>query len=80
MIDEMTKKPIKVHKWSDNGGLIWLPASQLGDVRQMLDGHAVRYWVGESLHSFNGGAERAEIMLSNNQNPHVVQDILDRST
>jgi hypothetical protein len=77
MIDVTTNKPLRV---LDNGTtlpMIELPFSQLDDVRRLLDGIGVRYWVDEEIISFNGGPEEALIVLGRGTDASAVQAALD---
>lgn len=78
MIDATTNKPLQV--WGDGSAWPWivLPVSQLDEVRQLLDGHGIRYKVAEDVISINDGPETATIYLSRGTDGRAVQAILDR--
>ena len=77
MIDQMTRKPLRVSTDGTSGPYIMLPESQLDDVRLLLDRHHVRYWVEELVISLDGSPEVAVINLGRGADAVAVQSILD---
>jgi hypothetical protein len=77
MTDVTTKKPLHVSTEGTAGPYIRLPYSQLDEVRRLLDGCGIYYWVRDNVISFDGGPEMAEINLGRAGNAAAVQAVLD---
>jgi hypothetical protein len=77
MIDEMTKKPIKVTGIGLLSAWIRLPASQIPAVTALLDANGVPYLVGEEFLSINDGPETGSIHLDRTRDAPRVQQLLD---
>ena len=77
MIDEMTRKPVRVSTDGTAGPYIMLPVNQLDDVRRLLDLHRMHYWVEEEFISLDGSPEIAVINLGRGADADAVQAILD---
>jgi hypothetical protein len=54
MTDEMTKDRLRVGNDVIAGAYLILPVSQLGRVREVVDRHAVYYWVDSTAISLDG--------------------------
>jgi hypothetical protein len=54
MTNVATKKPMRVSTDGTAGPYIMVPVSQLDEVRQLLDGRRIRYWVEENAISLDG--------------------------
>jgi hypothetical protein len=54
-----------------------LPFSQLDEVRRLLDGRGIRYWVEENAISMDGGPETVVVNLGREGNAMAVQAVLD---
>jgi hypothetical protein len=79
MTDAATKKPIRVSTDGTAGPYIMVPVSQLDEIRRLLDGRGVSYWVEENAISLNGAPEVAVIDLGRGGDAAAVQTILDSS-
>lgn len=77
MNDVTTNEPLRVLADGTSGGMISMPYSQLDDVRRLLDGHDIYYWVDEHVVSFDGSPEYAFVFLGHSASPTAVQTILD---
>jgi hypothetical protein len=77
MTDVTTKKPLHVSTESTAGPYISLPVSQLDEVRRLLDGRRIFYWVEENAISLNGAPYVAVINLGRAGDAVAVQAILD---
>lgn len=77
MNDATTRKPLRVSTDGTAGPYILVPVSQLDDVRQVLEGHGIRFWVEEDVISWNGAPEVAVIDLGRGADPGAIQAILD---
>jgi hypothetical protein len=77
MIDTTTNKPLRV--WPDEkvGPYIEVVASQLEEVKRLLEKNGIRYSVEEDIISLNGGPYIATINLRRGTDPNAVQAILD---
>jgi hypothetical protein len=47
MIDEMTRRPLRVSSDGIAGPYLIVPVDQVARVRERLDRHSIRYWVDE---------------------------------
>ena len=54
MIDEMTEDRLRVSTDGVAGPYLMVPMAQLGQVREQLDQHAIRYWVDADAISLDG--------------------------
>ena len=79
MTDTTTKKPLRVSSDGTAGPYIWLPYSQLEDLRRLLDSHGIYYWATEHAISFDGGPEMIIVNLGRDGNGALVQKILDNA-
>ncbi len=77
MLDTKTRRPLRVSTDGTAGPYIITPVSQLDQVRRLLDGHHVRYSVGENAISLDGKPEVVVIDLGSGGNASEVQSILD---
>lgn len=77
MIDVTKKKPLHVSTEYPLIPYIMLPASQVDEVRRLLDSRSVGYWVDAIAISFNGGPETTVINLNRGTDAAAVQAILD---
>ena len=82
MTETAVEKPLRVSP-SAAPGTAWpylsLPYSRLGEVRELLDSHGIRYTVSENIISVNGGPETASIHFGRNGDAAAVQAALDGS-
>jgi hypothetical protein len=79
MIDTTTKKRLRVLADSTAGPYITAPASQLDEIRRVLDGCGIDYWVGENAISINGAPEVIVINLGREADAANVQAALDNA-
>ena len=77
MIDTTTRQPLYVSTDGNAGPYIMVPVTQLNDVRTLLDGNKVAYWVDEEAISVDGKPEIAVINLGHGSNSEMVQRLLD---
>ena len=77
MTDATTEKRLSVSNYGTAGPYIVVPVSQLGDLRELLDGHGVRYSVQEEAISFDGEPETTVVDLGRGADGSAVQAILD---
>ena len=77
MIDVTTKKLLRVSTDGTAGPYLTVPVSQLSEVRKLLTGHRIRFWVEENAISLNGAPEVAVINFGRGADPVAVQAILD---
>jgi hypothetical protein len=77
MIDTTTHRPLHVSTDGTAGPYIMVPLSQLDDIKRLLDGRQVRYWVDENAISMDGAPYVAVINLGREGNAAAVQAILD---
>jgi hypothetical protein len=77
MTDATTKKPLRVSTQGTTGPYIMVPVTQLDEVRRLLDGRRIRYWVEENAISLNGSPEIVVINLGRGGDAAAVQAVLD---
>jgi hypothetical protein len=77
MIDATTKKPLMVSNEYPPAPYIWLPFSQLDEVRRVLDSRSIGYWVDQNAISINGGPEMIQITFQRGTDVAAVQALLD---
>lgn len=77
MTDAATKKNLRVSTDGTVGPYIMVPVIQLDDVRRLLDGRGVGYWVEENAISLDGAPEIAVINLGRGGDAAAVQALLD---
>ncbi|HQI28820.1 MAG TPA: hypothetical protein PLT20_12110 [Sedimentisphaerales bacterium] len=77
MIDLTTREPVRVSTDGTAGPYIMVPVSQLGDIKRLLDNHAIPYWPDEDVISLNDEPEVAVINLGRGADAAAVQAILD---
>jgi len=77
MIDVSTKKPLYVSTDGDAGPYIMVRVEQIDDVRSLLDGSSIPYWVDEDAISLDGKPEVTVVNLGRGSDATTVQKILD---
>ena len=77
MTDSTTQKSLRVSTESTARPYIRVPFSQLDEVRRLLDGRHVGYWVDENIISFNGAPEVTYVYFGRGGDAAAVQAILD---
>ena len=77
MTDTATMQPIRVLVDEATGPYIKLPATQVDQVRAVLDAHEVRFWVSHFAISFEGNPARTSIYIKRGTDAHAVQTFLD---
>ncbi len=81
MRDAITKKPICVvdepGTGTGAGPYIMVPVAQLDELRRLLEGHRVPFWVEEDAISLDGEPAVAVVDLGPEADPADVQRILD---
>jgi hypothetical protein len=79
MNDVTTQQPLYVSTDGTAGPYIMVPVAQLEEVKRLLDGHRVRYWVEENAISLDAGPYISVINLGREGNASAVQAILDEA-
>lgn len=77
MIDQFTKKPIKIIPENKGGPMLRIALDQLQEVQGLLDKHQVRYWVPEYAGSFNDGPWMISVFFTRRTDLKKVKQILD---
>jgi hypothetical protein len=77
MTDRTTGKPLRVWPAEGVGPYISVAVNQLDEVKRLLEGHGLSYWVEENIISINGGPYIATINLRRGTDANTVQAILD---
>ena len=77
MIDTTTRQPLHVSTDGDAGPYIMVPVAQLDQVRALIEGSRIAYWVDEEAISLDGKPEVAVINLGNESSAAAVQSVLD---
>jgi hypothetical protein len=77
MIDSTTKQPIQVRAHDPSLPGVVVPATQLDQVRHLLEANGVRFWVDRHQISFDGLPPVAFIEIARGTDPAWVQSILD---
>ncbi len=79
MIDEMTEDRLRVSTDGVAGPYLMVPMAQLGQVREQLDQHAIRYWVDADAISLDGKPAIAVINFGRVGDATRIQTILDEA-
>ena len=77
MNDSTTKQPLRVLTAGRTSSYFVLPFTQLDEVRRLLETNGIRYWVSDSIISFNGAPEVAYVYLGRREDVPIVQKLLD---
>ena len=77
MADSTTKERLRVSTEGTAGPYIFIPVSQLEEVKTLLSRNRIRHWVGENAISLDGKPEIAVINLGRDADASVVQNLLD---
>ena len=77
MTDVTTQRALQVSTDGTAGPYIMVPVSQLDDVKRLLGGARVHYWVDENAISLNGTPEIAVVNLGRVADASAVQAVLD---
>ncbi len=77
MIDDSTRKPIRISTDGMSGPYLMVPVRQLDQVRELLQTNGIPYWVDHSAISVDGRPAIAVINLGKRIDPHRVQALLD---
>jgi hypothetical protein len=79
MIDQTTKKPFRIKSDEIAGPFLMLPLSQLKSVREVLDRHAIWYWVDSEAISLDGNPPRIVINFGRTGDAVRIQAALDEA-
>jgi hypothetical protein len=79
MIDEMTRTPLRVASDGVAGPYLMTTVAQLALIRQLLDRHAVRYWVDTDAISLDCGPAIAVINFGRAGDAARLQALLDEA-
>jgi len=77
MIDAITERPLSVSTDGNSGPYIMVPVSQLEELRLLLDGNGVPYWVDQEAISLDGRPEVTVVNLGSDTDPNAIQKLLD---
>ncbi|MGL4554927.1 MAG: hypothetical protein ACRC33_27485 [Gemmataceae bacterium] len=77
MTDVTTRRPLRVSGGGDAGPYLMVPVGQLDEVKGLLDGHRIRYWVDENAISLNGEPAVAIVNFGRGTEGGKVQALLD---
>lgn len=77
MTDTMTKKPLRVYTDGTAGPYLMVSLAQLDEVRALLDGHNIGYWVDETAVALDGRNYITVVNLGLRGDAKKVQAILD---
>ena len=72
-----TTRPLQVSTDGTARPYIMVPVSQLTDLRELLDGHRIRYSVEEDVVSIDGAPEIAVVDLGHGADVRAVRAVLD---
>jgi hypothetical protein len=79
MNDAQTQKPLRVRTDEIAAPYLRVPFSQLDQLRERLNRHAIRYWVDSQVISVDGGPEIAYVNFDRRNDPARIQAILDEA-
>lgn len=79
MIDEMTKNQLRVSTDGIAGPYLMVPMAQVVRVRDVLDRHAVHYWVDSFAISLDGKPATTVINFGRTGNAARIQTLLDEA-
>ncbi len=79
MIDEMTQNQLRVSTDGVAGPYLMLPLGQLRRIRELLDRHAIRYWVDSQAISLDGKPAIVVINFGRAGDASQIQTLLDET-
>jgi hypothetical protein len=79
MLDQTTQKPFRVKSDEVAGPFLSLPLAQLEGVREILDRHAIRYWVDSFAVSLDGKPPKIVINFGRMGDAARIQAALDEA-
>ena len=79
MIDEMTQNRFPVSTDDIAGPYLMVPMGQLRRIRELLDRHAIRYWVDSHAISLDGKPAMVVINFGRAGDASQIQAILDET-
>ncbi len=79
MIDQTTQKPFRIKSDEIAGPFLSLPLAQLKSVREVLDRHAIRYWVNSEAISLDGKPAKIVINFGRTGDAARIQAALDEA-
>ncbi len=79
MIDEMTQNQLRVSTDGIAGPYLMVPMRQLRRIRELLDCHAVRYWVDSHAISLDGKPAIVVINFGRAGDASQIQTLLDET-
>jgi hypothetical protein len=79
MVDEVTKKQLRVDSDTVAGPFLMLPLSQLGRVREVLDRNGIRYWADSFAVSLDHKPPRIVINFGRTGDANRIQAVLDEA-
>jgi len=79
MIDASTRKPLSVSTDGNAVPYIMVPVQQIDEVRALLDGHNIPYWLDDFAISLDGKPAVTVLNLGSGVDAAIVQDLLDNA-
>lgn len=79
MIDQTTQKPFRIKCDEIAGPFLMLPLSELDRVREVLDRHAIKYWVDSFAVSLDGRPPKTVINFGRTGDAARIQAALDEA-
>ncbi len=79
MIDQTTQKPFRVKSDEVAGPFLMLPLSQVESVCEILDRHAIKYWVDSFAVSLDGKPAKTVINFGRTGDSARIQAALDEA-
>ena len=79
MIDQTTQKPFRIKSDEVAGPFLMLPLAQLESVHEVLDRHAIRYWVDSFAVSLDGKPAKIVINFGKTGDAARIQAALDEA-
>lgn len=79
MIDEMTQDRLRVASDEIAGPYLMIPLGQLRRVREVLDRHAIRYWVDSTAISLDGKPAITVINFGRAGDAGRIQTVIDEA-
>ena len=77
MVDVVTQKPLIISGKGTTWPYLVVTVPQLPAVQQLLDAHAIPYYVREHFISWNGGPEEATVTFGRGADAEAIQTVLE---
>lgn len=79
MAEKTTKEPLRVYTHPEARPSIPLLASQVAELRDLLDRHGISYWVNDFTVALNGGPPRTTLWVERQVDADRVQRLIDEA-